>query len=121
MATALRILAVDNEPSITISLSYVFTRPRYELVAVASGDEALARLEADAFDVIMVDQKMPQLTGAELVAAIRERGVKCKVIVISAHLTAEIRSAYEELDVHAMFSKPFDLTELRTAVDSLAA
>ncbi len=123
MQTTLKILAVDNEPSVTLALSYVFTRPRYELTAVGSGSEALARLDAgaDAFDVIIVDQKMPELTGAELVAAIRERGVKSKVIVLSARLSSEVRAAYERMDVHVMFAKPFDIAELRTAVGRLAA
>jgi DNA-binding response OmpR family regulator len=123
METALRILAVDNEPSVTISLRYVFAGPHYQMTAVASGDDALATLDADAdpFDVIIVDQKMPNLTGVELVTAIRERGVTSKIIVLSAHLSPEIREAYEQMDVHVMFEKPFDITELRSAVDSLAA
>lgn len=123
MEPVLRILAVDNEPSVTTSLTFIFTAPRYRLVAVKSGDEALAKLEADAnqFDVIIVDQKMPHLTGVELVSAIRERSIKSKIIILSAHLSPEVREAYRAMDVHVMFDKPFDITELRAAVESLAA
>jgi DNA-binding response OmpR family regulator len=123
MGAALKILAVDNEPSVTLSLRYIFTGPRYKLIGVESGTDALARLDADSdpYDVIIVDQKMPHLTGVELVSAIRERGTASKIIVVSAHLSSEIREAYERMDVHAMFGKPFDIGELRSAVDSLAA
>jgi CheY-like chemotaxis protein len=116
-------LAVDNEPSVIISLRYVFEKPRYELTCVDSGNAALARLDANSnlYDVIIVDQKMPHLSGAELVGAIRDRGINGKIIVLSAHLTSELREAYERMDVHVMFSKPFDVIALRSAVDRLAA
>ena len=121
METALRILAVDNEPSITLSLRYVFPGPRYQVTAAKSGNDALAKLDAssDRYDVIIVDQKMPGLTGVELVSAIRKRGVTSKIMVLSVQLTSEIREAYERMDVHVMFAKPFDIAELRPAVDRL--
>jgi two-component system response regulator (stage 0 sporulation protein F) len=123
MDAPLRILAVDNEPSVTLSLSYVFADPRYEVTCVEDGDAALARLEADSdpYDVIIVDQKMPNLTGVELVDAIRKRRILSKIIVLSAHLSPEIRKAYEQMDVHVMFGKPFNVDHLRTAVDRLTA
>jgi two-component system response regulator (stage 0 sporulation protein F) len=119
----LRILAVDNEPSVTLSLRYVFDGPRYDITTVDDGDSALARLDADPdpFDVIIVDQKMPHLTGIELVSEIRRRGIGGKIIIVSAHLSSEVREAYERLNVHVMFSKPFDIDMLRSAVDRLAA
>jgi CheY-like chemotaxis protein len=122
MEAALRILAVDNEPSVTLSLRYVFEGPRYELTCVESGQAALAKLDAnwDLFDIIIVDEKMPNLTGVELVRAIRQRGINGKIIVLSAHLSAEIREAYERFSVHSMFGKPFNVEELRSAVDRIA-
>ena len=64
---------------------------------------------------------MPSLTGAELVAEMRKRGVASKVIVLSAHVPADIRETYDELQVHAIFAKPFDLTQLRSAVEEVVA
>jgi CheY-like chemotaxis protein len=122
MDAPLRILAVDNEPSVTLSLRYVFTGPRYELTCVESGHAALAKLDAnwDLYDVIIVDEKMPKLTGVELVSAMRQRGINGKIIILSAHLSPEIREAYERLSVHSMFGKPFNVEELRSAVDRIA-
>jgi len=123
MDAPLRILAVDNEPSVTLSLQFVFAGPRYEVTCVESGVAALARLDLDSnlYDVMIVDQKMPHLTGAELVSAIRERGINGKIIVVSASLSSEIRDAYERMDVHEIFPKPFNVAELRSAVNRLAA
>ena len=119
MEAPLRILAVDNEPSVTLSLRFVFGDPRYELTCVDSGHAALARLDAnsDLFDVIIVDEKMPNLTGVELVGAIRHRGINGKIIVVSAYLSSEIRESYDRLGVQVMFSKPFNVEELRSTVD----
>jgi CheY-like chemotaxis protein len=122
MAVPFRILIVDNESSITLSLKFVFAGPRYEVLCVDSGPAALALLDGNSnpFDVIIVDQKMPNLTGVELVEAIRQRGIPGEIIVLSAHLTPEARDAYERLNVHAIFPKPFDLEKLRSVVAHLA-
>lgn len=122
MEAPVRILAVDNEPSVTLSLRFVFADARYELTCVENGHTALAKLDANSnlYDVIIVDQKMPNMTGVELVRAIRKRGINGRIIVVSAHLTSELREAYGQMEVHIMFSKPFNVDELRSAVDRLA-
>jgi two-component system nitrogen regulation response regulator NtrX len=123
MDAALKILAVDDEPSIMHSMRYIFAAPRYEVTGAQDGDDALARLAAksDVYDVIIIDQKMPHLTGVELVQEIRRRGLAGRIMVLSAHLSSEIREAYEQMDVHVMLDKPFNIHELRSALDNLAA
>ncbi len=123
MDTPLKILTVDNEPSITLSLSYVFSGDRYEVTGVENGEKALAVLRShpDHYDVIIVDQKMPNLTGVELVREIRQRGITAKIIIISAHLSSELRETFHRMDVRVLFPKPFDIEMLRLAVERMAA
>jgi CheY-like chemotaxis protein len=123
MSTSLKILAVDNEPTVTMSMRYLFSWPRYEVTGVENPIEALARLERDStrYDIIIVDQKMPELTGVQLVSAIRERGIPGKIIVLSAHLSADIRQAYKRMKVDLVLDKPFDIAALRSAVQRFAA
>jgi two-component system nitrogen regulation response regulator NtrX len=123
MDAARKILAVDDNPSIRSSMHFIFAAPRYEVTDAEDGDDALARLgaNADPYDVIIVDQKMPRLTGVELVKEIRQRGIAGKIMVLSAHLTAEIREAYEQMDVGLILEKPFDIHHLRSALNELAA
>ena len=117
----IKILSVDDEPSITQSMRYIFTGPRYEVVTAANGADALARIDAnpDAYDVIIIDQKMPRLTGVELVQEIRNRPFSGKIMVLSAHLSPDIRNAYDDMDVDIMIDKPFNIHELRTLLDKL--
>jgi CheY-like chemotaxis protein len=119
----LKILAVDNEASVTLSLRYVFNGSRYDLTCVDSGHAALARLDAnfDLYDVIIVDERMPGMTGMELVRAIRQRGINGRIIVVSAHLSPEVREAYGQMGVQDMFSKPFNVDELRSTVHRVTA
>jgi len=123
MEKTLRILAVDNEPSVTRILGYLFPRPQYQVTAVARGEEALASLTAtpDAFDIMIVDQKMPDLVGTELVRALRDRGLNTKIIVLSAHLSSDVRQLYKRLNVKAMLENPFDIYVMRSTVGALAA
>ena len=118
-----RILAIDNEPSVTLSLRFVFAGPRYEVTCVDSGHAALAKLDvsSDFYDVIIVDQKMPNLTGVKLVEEVRKRGITSNIIVVAANLSPEVREAFSKMGVHAMFMKPFNVDELRSAVDGLVA
>lgn len=122
MERVFKILAVDNEPSVTTAFRFVFDGPQYDITCVGSGADALARLDGStAFDVIIVDQKMPKLTGIELVREIRKRGIEGKIIVVSANLSADVCEEYERLNVSLIFSKPFDVRQLRCAIEKLAA
>lgn len=118
MAAPLRILTVDDEPAVAFSLRCVFSGPRYEVLSVEDGQSALARLDdpSEHYDAIIVDQKMPELTGLELVGEIRQRKIPGKIIVLSAQLTSELREAFQRMDVDAILLKPFDIDELRSAV-----
>ena len=120
MSAPRKILAVDNEPSVTLSLRYVFSGPQYEVTCVNDSQTALAKLDISPdYDVIIVDQKMPNLTGLKLVEEIKKRDITSKIIVVAANLSPEIREAYNQLDVNGMFLKPFNVDELRSAVDRL--
>ena len=122
MERVCRILAVDNEPSVTTAMRFVFDGPQYDITCVASGQDALAHLDRSTpFDVIIVDQKMPNLTGVELVREIRKRGIEGKIIVVSANLSTEVCEAYQRMEVSLIVSKPFDVRQLRSAVEQLAA
>ena len=119
MAAPCRILAVDDEISVAISMRFVFSPPRYEVTCADNARTALARLDIgpNAYDVIIVDQKMPGFTGVDLVETIRKRGITSKIIVVSANLLKDICEAYERLKVSAMVPKPFNVDELRSVVD----
>ena len=122
MVAPLKILAVDDEPSIAQSMRFIFERPLYELASALDAEAALARLTADPnlFDVIITDNNMPGVSGIAFVRQLRERGFLGKIMVLSAHLSLEVRAAYEAMEVDAMIDKPFSIKVLRQTLDRVA-
>jgi DNA-binding response OmpR family regulator len=123
MKTVFKILTVDDNPSITGCMPFIFAAPLYEVSSANDGDDALAKLDGNpnGYDVIIVDQKMPHLSGVELVQGIRERGITGKIVVLSAHLSPQVREAYQQMGVLMVMDKPFNVEELRSVVNELAA
>ncbi|MGH8093081.1 MAG: response regulator [Chthoniobacterales bacterium] len=123
MSSPLKILTVDDEPSIAQSMRFVFSKPLYELTSAQDGETALARMDndPDPFDVVITDNNMPGVSGMELVRLLRERSFPGKIMVLSAHLSTEVRAAYEALAVDAMIDKPFSVIALRAKLDQIAA
>lgn len=123
MGSSLKILSVDDEPSIAQSMRFIFERPTYELASAHDGEAALARVAAehDPFDVVITDTNMPGLSGIELVRELRARNFPGKIMVLSAYLSTDVRAAYDAMEVDAMIEKPFSVKALRQALDRVAA
>jgi len=115
------ILAVDDEPSVAKSLSFVLAGPGRTLSTASNGEEALARVaEPPPVDVIITDNNMPKVSGLELVRRLRADGFPGRIVVLSAYLTDENRKAYDELHVDRLVEKPFDIMKLREVIAELA-
>ena len=122
MGKHLHILTVDDEFSVAHALAFALSNADRRLTLAFNADEALAKIaeHPEPFDVVIVDHKMPGVSGIELVQRLRAGNFGGKIIVLSAHLTHENRHAYKELKVDTMLTKPFEVHELREVVDSLA-
>ena len=84
-----RFLIVEDESTLRESLKRVFGREGYDVEAVGSAEEALARSEAEAFDVILTDIILPGIDGIELLGKVRERTANQIVIVMTAYATLD--------------------------------
>lgn len=122
MKNHLRILAVEDETAVAQLLALVLCGPTCKVTIACNGEEALAKIAAAAppFDIVITDHNMPRVTGLELVRELRVRDFAGKIAVLSAHLTQENVEAYQKLNVDLMLPKPFDLNQLRNAVEVLA-
>ncbi len=115
----LHILAVDDEPIIGESIAYVLEAPHRKISVAKDGQEALAKVAKEKFDVIITDHRMPKSGGLELVRQLRARKFGGKIVVLSAHLSPEHIGTYEELAVDEIVGKPFDSAELREVIAGL--
>ncbi|MEO8043553.1 MAG: response regulator [Spartobacteria bacterium] len=122
MKTGLRILTVEDETAVAQLLALVLCGPKCKVTAASDGAEALARIAAapQPFDIIITDHKMPRVTGLELVRRLRAQNFSGKIVVLSAYLDADNTRAYQALGVDLLLAKPFDMDELRHAIEILA-
>ena len=117
----LSILTVDDEASVNHSVRFALGGPGRIFASAAHGEDALEQIQEKEppFDLIVIDHKMPPVNGVELVRRLRAISFGGKIIVLSAHLDHEARRTYEEMNVDVMLSKPFDVRELRDAVEQV--
>jgi len=122
MGRPLNILTVDDEYGVAHALAFTLSNPARKLTLAFTADEALARVadHSQSFDVVIIDHKMPRVSGIQLVRALRGVNFAGKIVVLSAHLTDENRRAYAELNVDRMLTKPFDVQELRDVIDNVS-
>jgi DNA-binding response OmpR family regulator len=101
-----RILVVDDDPDIREGLATALS-DAYEVFEARDGAAALAILEVEPMDAILLDLMMPVLDGPAMVHAMRARDLHVPVILISAG-TDLVRKA-RDLRAHGYVAKPFDL------------
>ena len=120
-ARKLNILTVDDELPVTWSIRFALSSPTRALSGAGNGEEALARIGAQEppFDLVITDNNMPQVNGLELVRRLRALRFGGKIMVVSAHLSDEVQQAYTALNVDKLLPKPFNVQELRDAVEDL--
>jgi DNA-binding response OmpR family regulator len=119
----LNILLAEDESSVAFSISFALKADGHKIEIVADGGQAFAELTAkpEAFDVLITDHSMPRMNGMELVRRLRDTAFRGKIVVLSAHLSAETRAAYVELGVDLMIPKPFDVHQLRAAIRQIGS
>ena len=117
----LRILIADDEAAVIFSIRFALKSSDYWVETASDGEEALAKMASSPqfFDLVITDNNMPRVSGKELVATLRSNNFAGKIIVLSAHLSPEIRDVYDAMAVDLMMPKPFDVFELRRAIDSM--
>jgi len=114
-----RILVVDDEEAIGSMLQEVLAHLGYEALALTSPQEALERLRRDprAFDLVLTDKTMPQLTGLELAAELARLRPDLPVILMTGISTAEEEAAAREAGVALLMQKPIGIPALAQALE----
>ncbi len=116
-----RILVVDDEPSIRKVLQAHLARDGYDVDVAVDGNEALTRLGSEPWHLLVTDLKMPGLGGMELLAHVQANHPGLPVILVTAHGTVDAAVEALKLGAHDFITKPFDLAEVRAAVEKALA
>jgi len=116
-----KILIVDDEQSILLSLSYALKAEGVEVITCSEIEQAEEALENARFDLVIADIRMSGVNGIEgleLLKYIKER-FATEVIIMTGYGTEEIESLAYRLGALHYFNKPVDITELLDKVASI--
>ena len=118
LPTRPRILLVDDEPLILEGLSRLLAPRDYEVITAEGGCDAIIAIGKQQFDIILLDLGMPDLSGAEVLRFIADRGVVTPVIVVSGE--SSIDAAINALRAGAcdFVRKPYESEELLRRIDN---
>jgi len=112
-----KILVVDDEDALRTVLSAELEGEGYQVTTAADGQEAIKVLNTSAFDLILLDIKMPNVDGFEVLKFVKDKHPKTKVVMLTGF--ADLKNAIEskKLGAEDFVSKPYDLVDLLTTVE----
>jgi DNA-binding response OmpR family regulator len=118
-----KVLIVDDEPNIVTALEYLLRNSGFEVMVADNGEEALARVESFAPDLVLLDVMMPRINGYEVCRRMRERPdwQSIKIVMLSAKGRDVEVSKGVSLGADLYVTKPFSNTELVAKIGSLLA
>jgi len=111
-----RILVVDDEPSMREMLRIVLRRDGYDVLVAENGRDAIEQLRTTSCDLLLSDIKMPDLTGVEVLRAAKDINKNIVAFMMTAY--ASTSTAVEAMRLGAVdyFTKPFSMDELRLKI-----
>ncbi|MFP4502029.1 MAG: ATP-binding protein [Candidatus Hydrogenedentota bacterium] len=123
-----RALVVDDEPGIrmavsrvlkdyTVSVPDVDAQVRFEVDAVETGEEALARIDTDPPDLLLLDNKLPGISGMEVLERIAPMNLEMHVIIITAYASIETAVRATKEGAFDFLPKPFTPTDLKNTLN----
>ncbi len=109
------ILIVDDDFAIRKVLRMIFQREGYRTEEAGDGAEALQKVQKNRYDLITMDIDMGAMDGVDTLAVLRNE-TQTPVVVISAHLTEDIRLDLQNRQVHHLLPKPFSRSDVLALV-----
>jgi DNA-binding NtrC family response regulator len=106
------LVVIDDEQGILDVVSRFAQRAGYEAVACSSGRDAIAQLQVRRADLVMVDLRMPDLGGLDVLRAIREIDPRCQAVLMTGYASVETAVEAIKLGATDYLSKPLDFARL---------
>ena len=110
------ILAVDDDPQMQFFLKEALERQQYRVVVKGSAEEALATLKSSKFDLILMDVRLPGMSGLDAVDEIQKVDRRTPIIVMTAHGTRDTALEAVRRGAYDYFTKPFRLDEMEIVI-----
>jgi two-component system response regulator (stage 0 sporulation protein F) len=113
-----KILIVDDQNGIRILLMEVFNVEGYQTFQASNGKLALEIVRKESPDLVLLDMKIPGMDGLDILKHIKQIDSSIKVIMMTAYGELDMIKEATDLGALTHFTKPFDIDELRLAVNT---
>ncbi|HKE60442.1 MAG TPA: PAS domain S-box protein, partial [Pyrinomonadaceae bacterium] len=117
----LRILVVDDEPTVRETLAEMLQAVNHRVVLAESGLDALQKLLVGDFDLVFTDLAMPEMDGWETARAIRKQFRNVKIVLVTGYGSTTRPPAGDEHLVDGIIGKPFDFSQVELTINTLLA
>jgi DNA-binding response OmpR family regulator len=117
-----RILAVDDEPDLTMICSLALQYHGFKVDTFNDAEEALSNFKPDYYDLVILDIKMPKMDGFELYDKIKKKDDKVKICFLTAselYYEEFRKKEYSALDKNLFLKKPIDNDDLLKEVNKI--
>jgi len=117
MATAAKIMVVDDEQQICQSVEKILSKNDYEIIRATSAKEALEKMAKDSFELLISDIVMPEMNGLEFLKLVKKEWPLTKAVMMTAYASTDTAVKAIRLGALDYISKPFTPDELRSTVE----
>ncbi|RBI69307.1 two-component system response regulator [Vreelandella sulfidaeris] len=116
-----KVLVVDDEPNIVLSLEFLMEQAGFEVVTAEDGEQALARVKDDQPDLLLLDISLPGISGFDVLERLRseEATAQLPIIMLTAHGRDVEREKGMALGADDYITKPFSTQSLVEKVKTL--
>ncbi len=116
-----KILVIDDEEVVRKSVKRILEREGYTVDEAQSAEQAIQKMEQEAYDVALVDMVMPKVTGLELMGTLKKRWPDTIAIVITGYATVETAVEAKRLGAFDYIEKPFEPRRIESTLDMALA
>jgi two-component system response regulator (stage 0 sporulation protein F) len=109
-------MVVDDRAGIRKLLQEVLQSAGYDVLTAASGDEAVALVQQNSIDLVLLDMKMSGMDGLDTLTLIKEVAPQVIVLIMTAYEELEVLKEARRRGAADCISKPFDIEELKATV-----
>jgi DNA-binding response OmpR family regulator len=117
MATAAKIMVVDDEKQICENVEKILSKNHYEVIRATSAKEALEKMAKESFSLLISDIVMPEMNGLEFLKLVKKEWPLTKAVMMTAYASTDTAVKAIRLGALDYLSKPFTPDELRSTVE----
>lgn len=118
MTTSPKVLIIDDEDRFRNTMRKLLTVRGLEVASVGSGKEALEKMGTEQYDVAILDVRMPEMTGPQVLAEMRKIAPDIEVIIMTGYASVDTAKEIIRLGAYDYMLKPYTIDELLEKIEA---